>query len=377
MKVRIDKGALITPLYRAQGVIDRKASTNVLACVHLVAADGALTFTATDYDVTMTAHVSANVDEPGAALVNGRALFDVVRALPDGVDVQMTCDDSHRIRIEAGRAYYHLNGLAPEEFPDVVEEGSGKRLQLDKDQVAGMLKRTLFSVSADESRPALNGVLLEIEPAGPTQAQLRMVSTDGHRLSKVERTAEAVDYDGTSHRCIIHRRGAAELQRIFESNDQGVRIEFLGRNVVFVSDNARLQVRQIEESFPEYDRVIPDQGDVRVTVSKDALVNAIRRVSSLASGKHNLLRMDLESGRISLEMVHADFGDAHEELEVPDYDGQPVSVGFNPRYLIEVCGVLDSKLESVSLELSDQFSPCLIQADEEPGSTFVVMPMRL
>ena len=198
MKVRIDKGALITPLYRAQGVIDRKASTNVLACVHMVAADGGLTFTATDYDVTMTADVSAEVVEPGAALVNGRALFDVVRALPDGVDVLMTSDDSHRIRIEAGRAYYHLNGLAPEEFPDVVEEGSGKRLHLDKEEVSGMLRRTLFSVSADESRPALNGVLLEIEPASPTQALLRMVSTDGHRLSRVERTVEASDYDGSS-----------------------------------------------------------------------------------------------------------------------------------------------------------------------------------
>lgn len=375
MKVRIDKGALITPLYRAQGVIDRKASTNVLACVHMVAADGGLTFTATDYDVTMTADVSAEVLEPGAALVNGRALFDVVRALPDGVDVLMTCDDSHRIRIEAGRAYYHLNGLAPEEFPDVVEEGSGKRLHLDKEEVSGMLRRTLFSVSADESRPALNGVLLEIAPASPTQALLRMVSTDGHRLSRVERTVEASDYDGSSYKCIVHRRGAAELQRIFEGGDLGVVIEFLGRNVVFSSDHARLQVRQIEESFPEYQRVIPDSGDATVGLSKTALVNAIRRVSSLASGKHNLLRMDLESGRISLEMVHADFGDAHEEIEVPEYEGQAVSVGFNPRYLIDVCGVLD--VETVTLEMSDQFSPCLIHAEDEPGSTFVVMPMRL
>lgn len=375
MKVSIDKGALITPLYRAQGVIDRKASTNVLACVHMVAADGALTFTATDYDVTMTADVSAEVLEPGAALVNGRALFDVVRALPDGVDVMLTCDEHHRIRIEAGRAYYHLNGLAPEEFPDVVEEGSGKRLHLDKEEVAGMLRRTLFSVSSDESRPALNGVLLEIEPASATQALLRMVSTDGHRLSRAERAIEAVDYDGSSYRCIVHRRGAAELLRIFEGGDLSVTIEFLGRNIVFSSDHARLQVRQIDESFPEYQRVIPENSIAKVTLSKTALVNAIRRVSSLASGKHNLLRMDLETGKISLEMVHADFGDAHEEIEAPDYEGSMVSVGFNPRYLIDVCGVLD--VESVTLELSDQFSPCLIHAEDEPGSTFVVMPMRL
>lgn len=375
MKVRIDKGALFVPLYRAQGVIDRKASTNVLACVHITAGDGTLTFTATDYDVTMTADVAADVIEPGAALVNGRALFEVIRALPDGVDVQVSCDPNHRIRIEAGRSYYHLNGLAPSEFPQVLEDASGKTLHLDKDQVSGMLRRTLFSVSSDESRPALNGVLLEIEPEQSNQALIRMVSTDGHRLSKVERVVETSDYDGAEHTCIVHRRGAAELQRIFEGPDQGVRIEFLGRTVVFSSDHTRLQVRQIDESFPAYDRVIPDQGDVQVTISKSAFINAIRRVSSLATGKHNLLRMELNAGHMALEMVHADFGDAHEELEIPEYEGAHVEVGFNPRYLLEVCQVMEG--DSITLELSDQFSPCLLQSEDEAGSTFVVMPMRL
>ncbi|HAN32106.1 MAG TPA: DNA polymerase III subunit beta, partial [Myxococcales bacterium] len=345
------------------------------SCVHITAGDGTLTFTATDYDVTMTADVAADVMESGAALVNGRALFEVVRALPDGVDVQLSCDTNHRIRIEAGRSYYHLNGLAPSEFPQVLEDASGKSLHLDKDQLSNMLRRTLFSVSHDESRPALNGVLLEIEPDQSNHALIRMVSTDGHRLSKVERAVEASDYDGAEHSCIVHRRGAAELLRIFEGPDQGVRIEFLGRTVVFTSDHARLQVRQIEERFPEYNRVIPEQGDVHITVSKTAFVNAIRRVSSLATGKHNLLRMDLDDGRMALEMVHADFGDAHEELEIPEYQGSQVEVGFNPRYLLDVCNVMET--DSITLELRDQFSPCLLQSEDESGSTFVVMPMRL
>ena len=377
MKATIDKGALLVPLYRAQGVIDRKAAHNVLACVHIAASDDGLTFTATDYDVTVRAEVSATIEEPGAALVNGKTLFDVVRVLPDGASVELTAQDNHRVRIEAGRAYYHLNGMAPEEFPEVIEEGDGKSLLLDKVQVEAMLRRTLFSVSVDDNRPALNGVLVEIEPAETDgHAVLRMVSTDGHRLSKVERTIEAGDYDGTRWRCIIHRRGAAELQRIFEGSDPTVRIEFLGRNVVFSSDKARLQVRQIEESFPEYQRVIPEQGDVTVTVSKEALGAAIRRVSSLgSSGKHNMLRVDLGDGRLSLEVVHHDFGEAHEELEIPDYDGQKVSVGFNPKYLLDVFSVIDA--ETVTLEMSDQFSPCLVTSEDEPGAIFVVMPMRL
>lgn len=376
MKVRIEKALLMVPLYRAQGVVDRKATTNVIACVHIAAAEEGLTFTATDYDVTVVAEVSADVLEPGAALVNGRALYDVVRALPDGSTVTLTSDANHRLRVEAGRSYYHLNGMAPEEFPvDAIEATSGRGLVVDKSQIDTMLKRTLFSVSTDDSRPALNGVLVEIEPEAPGQARLRMVSTDGHRLSKVERTVAAADYDGHKHRCIVHRRGAAELLRILEGSDPSVRIEFAGRNVVFASDKARLQVRQIEENFPDYARVIPDRGDASVTLATGGLMGSIRRVSSLGSSKDPLLRVDIADGRMALEMQYTDYGDAHEEIELPDWQGGHLKVGFNPKYLLDVCNVLAS--ENITLELSDQFSPCLLHSDEEPGSIFVVMPMRL
>lgn len=376
MKVRIDKAALMVPLYRAQGVLDRKSPTNVLACVHIAASEQGLTFTAADIDVTVTAEVSADVIEPGAALVNGRALFDVVRALPEDASVTLTSEPNHRMRIEAGRAKYHLNGFAPEEFPeDRFEVAAGRSLLCDKSQVESMLRRTLFSVSSDEGRPALNGVLLEIEPEGDGHARLRMVSTDGHRLSKAERTVATADYDGAKHRCIVHRRGATELQRIFEGSDPSVTIGFVGRNVVFSSDKARLQVRQIDESFPDYSRVIPDRGDISVTLPSAQLTASIRRVASLSSAKDTTLRVDLGDGVMALEMNHGPLGDAHEELEIAEFQGTRQKVGFNPRYLLDVCSVLGS--DNITLELSDQFSPCLVHSDEEPGAVFVIMPMRL
>lgn len=378
MRVRIDKGLLYTPLYRSQGVVDRnKGATSILSAVHIVATeDQRLVFTATDYDVTLAADVSATVEQPGAILVNGRAIFDVVRALPDGAEVVIVAEDRQRVRIECGRAYYHLNSMGPEEFPDVIEDSTGRSFVMDKAVVESMFRRTLFSVSTDESRAALNGVLLELEPIGGDAdlVRVRMVSTDGHRLSRVERRVSIPGYGGAVHRTIVHRRGASELSRMFESVDTAVRIELLARNIMFESDHARLQVRQIDESFPDYQRVIPDGGKVTVTVSRAALSAAIRRVSTLGGGKHSLLRVELGDNTMALEMASADFGDAHEELEV-DYAGPSVAVGFNPRYVLDVLGVLDS--ESVQLTMSDQFSPCLIQSDEEPGAVFVVMPMRL
>jgi len=375
MKVRIDKAALMVPLYRAQGVVNHKHTNNILACVHIAAGDDGLTFVATDYDIVITTQVAADVLEPGSALINGRALFDVVRALPEGSSVLLSSDANQRLRIETGRSYYHLNGFAPEEFPQLEELQSGRSLVCDKSQLEVLLKRTLFSVSPDPQRPALNGILFEIEPDGEGRALIRTVSTDGHRLSKAERTVATNDYAGDKHRCIIHHRGAAELQRILEGSDPSVRIEFIGRNVVFSSDKARLQVKQIEENFPDYARVIPERGDAAVTLVTSALVASIRRVSSLGSPKEAILRVELDEGHMALEMTYLDFGDAHEDLEVPEYRGSKLKVGFNPKYLLDVCGVLGS--ETITIEVSDQFSPCLLHSDEEPGSVFVIMPMRL
>ena len=380
MKVRIDKAALTVPLYRAQGVISRKPMNNVLAHVHIAASADGLVFTAAEYDVTVVAEVAADVIEPGAAVVNGRSLFDIVRALPDGATVQLSTEANNRLRIEAGRAYYYLNGMAPEEFPpNAIEDTQGRGLLCDKSHLETMLKRTLFSVSQEENRPALNGVLLEIEPEGngapANQVRIRMVSTDGTRLSKAERSMTVSDYDGQKHQWILHHRGASELQRIFEGADPSARIEFVGRNVVISSDKARVQVRQIEERFPDYTRVIPERGDASVTLTTSEFMSAVRRVSSLASARGDSpLRVELEAGRMVLEMSHND-GEAHEEIDLPDYQGAKIKVGFNPRFLLDVCNVLGT--EHITLELSDQFSPCLLHADEEPGCVFVIMPMRM
>ena len=140
--------------------------------------------------------------------------------------------------------------------------------------------------STDDTRPHLAGALFEGEAR-----TVRMVTTDGHRLSKAERIVAASDYDGHKQRCIVHRRGAAELQRILEGSDPSVRVEFSGRNVIFSSDKARLQIRQIEESFPDYARVIPDRGDTAVTLATGGLASSIRRVKALGAAKDPLLRL--------------------------------------------------------------------------------------
>jgi len=392
MKVNIQREALRKPLYRAEGVVERKNPSNVLSGVRIEATESGLTFFATDYDVTLTAETIADVIEPGTALINGRTLYDVVRALPEEASVTLTVDAKFRAHISAGRSAYTLNGLDPAEFPNVVDTAAGPSFLMDKSDLESMLRRTLFSVAQDESRPALNGILLQIEPSpsgADDRARVRLVSTDGHRLSKTERDVTAQGYNGQPRSTIVHRRGAAELKRIFEGDDPGVRIEFVGRNVVFSSDKARLQVRQIEETFPEYDRVIPKKADAVLTVSAREFASAIRRVSTIAAIKGHMVRVEIGAGELAVEMEHPDYGHAREVLEVPDYQGRSVAVGFNPQYLLEVLAVINAETERpegtdgaeagprVIVSLSDQFSPCLLRAEDDESSVFVVMPMRL
>lgn len=383
MKVRIDKAALMVPLYRAQGAADERSNqsnANVTACVHIEAEEDRLVLSATDYEVTVNAEVSAEVIEAGSALVSAKGLFQVVRALADGAVVTLTSDENHRMRIEAGRAYFHLNGLPPYEFPPQnLDSAAGRMLLTDKVHVEAMLRHTLFSVSTDDRRPAISGILLEVEPESDGQVRLRMVSTDGLRLSKVERTILAPDFEGGKLSCIVHRRGAAELQRLIEGSDPALRIEFVGRNLVFSSDRTRLQVRQVEANFPDYTRVVPDHGDHVVTVPREALATAIRRVALLGvKGRDDHiqpLKLEIEPGRIQLEMNFPSYGDAHEELEFDSWQGAAMKFLFNPKHLLDVCNVIGG--ENITLELRDQLSPCLVHSDEEPGSQFVIMPMRL
>lgn len=378
MRVRIDKAALMLPLTRAANAADQRSNnTSITGCVHLSASDTTLTLQATDYEINLHTSVQADVQEPGEAVINAKALHQVVHGLPSGAVITLSVEvtgkqhKNYRMRIETGRIYYHLNGMAPEEYP-TLEQVAGKGIVIEKAHFAAMLKRTLFSTSTDDSRPAITGVLLTIEPRDDGSVNLLMVSTDGHRLSCAQRTAVPSERESGSQSCIIHRRGAAELQRLLDGVDPLLRISFSGRKLEFESDGAKLMLRPIDATFPDYRKVIPDPERV-VKINKAVLVSSIKRV--LALGKTDTLKMELSANSISLDATYMDCGDAHEELAIEGWAGDVLRIGYNPKYLLDALNGLDS--ETVQLGVIDQMSPSLLSSDEDPGTQYVVMPVRL
>lgn len=376
MEIRIEQRVLQQMLYRAQGIVDKKSTLNVLAHV-LIESVGkdAVRISCTDYDVGLLAVYPAEVIEPGAMAVNGRNVFDVVKALPDA-PVTLKKQPNHWVDLSCGRSQFKLTGIPPEDFPEQKDPEDLPGVVLDRTTLLQLIDKTIFSISTDESRMNLNGAYFKAEPADGDRSVLRvsMVSTDGHRLSRVRRELPVPDPIEKPIDAIVHRKGIAELKRILEGDDEAVQISSFQNNMVFRYENAVLFVRQIEDSFPEYEKVIPRESAVGVLLDKQELLQGVRRVGTLTSAKVQIVKVALEKEKVVLATNNPDFGEARVEVDAA-YDGASIVVGFNHRYLVDVLGVIEGT--HVKFRINDEFSPGVVESDDDPGATFVIMPMRI
>lgn len=376
MEIRIDQRVLLQMLYRAQGIVDKKSTLNVLAHV-LIESVGkdAVRISCTDYDVGLLAVYPAEVLEPGAMAVNGRNVFDVVKALPDA-PVTLKKQPNHWVDLTCGRSAFKLTGIPAEDFPEQKDPEDLPGVTLDRTTLLQLIDKTIFSISTDESRMNLNGAYFKAEPADDDRTQLRisMVSTDGHRLSRVVRELPVPDPVEKTLDAIVHRKGIQELKRILEGDDESVQISSFQNNMVFRYENAVLFVRQIEDSFPEYEKVIPRDSAVNVALDKNELLQAIRRTATLTSAKVSIVKVSLEDGKVVLTTNNPDYGEARVEVDA-EYSGKTIVVGFNYRYMMDVLGVIEG--EAVQFKINDEFSPGVLESENDPGATFVIMPMRI
>ncbi len=201
-----------------------------------------------------------------------------------------------------------------------------------------------------------------------------MVSTDGHRLSKVQTDTEVQGFEGTGQQAIVHKKGVQEVRRLLEDDSPVIEVGFARGFILFRAGGTTFTVRQIEDSYPDYERVIPASSPVKVEVDRQRMIQAIRRIAILTSSKTYIVKMELGDGRLAFTTSNPDYGEGRDEIDV-DYTGDGMVVGFNYGYLLDALGVLRS--QTVTLECADGFSPTVITADGEPGALFVVMPMRI
>lgn len=372
MKVTVERSELLRSLSHVHRVVERRSTIPILANVMIRSENGQLAFKATDLDLEIMEAIAADVASSGVTTVPAHMFYEIVRKLPEGAQVVLEgSGDRAVLVIRAGRSRFTLQTLPESDFPDLAAGDMSHEFVLPAADLKRLIDKTQFAISTEETRYYLNGIYLHMAEAGK-KAVLRAVATDGHRLAQVELTAP----EGASGMpgIIIPRKTVGEVQRLVEDIDGEIKIELSATKIRFTIDAVVLTSKLIDGTFPDYARVIPLGNDKQLEVEKRDFEQAVDRVSTVASERGRAVKLSLSGGRLVLSVINPDSGSATEEIEV-GYDADPLDIGFNSRYLLDIAAQIEG--DTAVLKLADPGSPTLIQDKDAKGALYVLMPMRV
>jgi len=366
MKIIAKREAILSPLQAVIGVVERRQTMPILANVLVSAKGGRLSVTATDLEVELVATSEVDVQRNGEVTVPGRKLLDICRALPEGVEMNLTLD-GERLTVRARKSRFTLSTLPASEFPTVDEINAQQTLKVPQKDFKRLLEKTHFSMAQQDVRYYLNGLLLE------TSAKtLRSVATDGHRLALCE--VELAEGAKSGQQVIVPRKGVLELQRILGSEDHMLELGIGSNHVRVQIGDIRFTSKLIDGRFPEYGRVIPNNPPQLVTAVREDLRQALQRAAILSNEKYRGIRFAVKPNTLTIQSHNPEQEEAEEEVEV-GYDGPELEIGFNVNYLLDALAAIDGP--EVQVGLTDGNSSCLIRSAADASARFVVMPMRL
>ena len=339
MNFEIDKKEFLKGLSLIQSMTARKTTLPILTHVLMELQRDAFYLMGTDLEIGIREQLSVKVHEEGRASVSAKKLFEVVRELPEET-IHIQKKENHWITLRCGKSVFNIAGLDPEEFPSLPAYQEESFSQLPNFLLSEMMEKTVFAASSEESRYHLNGILFQQKKQAGKEI-LRMVATDGHRLSLIDREGEAVR--GIEKGVIIPKKGIMEMRKILadQSREEPVGIYFDQTHGFLKMGKSLMVIRLIDGEFPEYEQVIPKQNDKKLTVDKERVYDCLKRVSTMASERVEGVKLSIKSGSIEFSSYNQDYGDAKEEVEV-GYGGPSLEVGFNSRYLMEALNVMDT-----------------------------------
>jgi DNA polymerase III subunit beta len=372
MRLSIDKPGLAKALAHVASVVERRNTIPILSNVLISADKNELKLTATDLDIEMVETVPCKAKGEGSTTVPAHMLHDIVRKLPDGSDIELTKDgDQGRLTIACGPARFSLQTLPADDFPALSVEDLNHAFSVPAKELKKLIDKTKFAISTEETRYYLNGIYLHAAKSDG-KASLRAVATDGHRLAQVELPlpSGAKDMPGV----IVPRKTVAELARLAEDSDGDIRIELSGSKIRVTGPRVVLTSKLIDGTFPDYERVIPQNNDKRMEVDNATFAQAVDRVSTLSSDKGRAVKLSLGDGKLTLSVNNPDSGSATEELSV-DYDSDPLEIGFNARYLLDISQQLEGG--NAEFMLADPGSPTMVRDTKDNSALYVLMPMRV
>ncbi|MBU3077245.1 DNA polymerase III subunit beta [Sphingomonas quercus] len=370
MKATIERATLLRGLSHVQSVVERRNTIPILSNVLIEAQGGeGLKLMATDLDLQVVETVAAAIDQPGATTVSAHTLFDIVRKLPEGSQVQLTAAEG-KMQVVAGRARFNLATLPRDDFPVIAEGELPTRFELPAETLKQIIDKTRFAISTEETRYYLNGIFLHV--SDETQPVLKAAATDGHRLARV--TVARPEGASGMPDVIIPRKCVAELRKLLDEVDGSVAISLSTSKIRFGLGNATLTSKLIDGTFPDYSRVIPTANDKLLRIDPKSFMEGVDRVATIASEKTRAVKMALDRDKIILSVTSPENGTAAEEVP-GDYSAAGFEIGFNARYLLDILGQIEG--DQVEVHLADAAAPTLIRENDKAAALYVLMPMRV
>jgi len=366
MKFKISRENFLKPLQQVAGVVERRQTLPILSNILLKLDDQQLSLTGTDLEVEMVALTEVVGSESGEITVPARKLLDICRELPDNADIEVSLNEQ-RLEIRAGRFKSHLSTLPAMDFPVVDKSETQQSATVDSQSLKQLLELTGFAMAQQDVRYFLNGMLIE-----HGEGYLRSVATDGHRLAM---NSLPLDKGQASlGQVIVPRKGVLELQRLLAEFEENVNISIGSSHLCLQAGGYRLTTKLIDGRFPDYERVIPRNGDKTILANKQALRRALNRTAILSNEKFRGIRVQFTSGLIQLTANNPEQEDAEESVPV-EYTGPDLEIGFNVGYLLDVLNVVRS--DEVRITVFDENSSALLEDPASENALYVIMPMKL
>jgi DNA polymerase-3 subunit beta len=371
MEIRINRDTFFKAISKVQSIIEKRSNMPILSMILLSTTNSNLNISATDLEISLQQTVPAEVIKKGSITISGRKIFEILKESTSDT-IYFKEKENHWIFISDNKTQYNLACMPPEEYPIFIEPENTPTIEIPGEMLSEMINKTIYSVTMEEAGFKLSGVFIE-KINKEDQTFLRMVATDGHRLSLIDKHDQNVKDMDIDKGVMIPKKGMLELNRLASGEDK-ISLGFKQNNCVAKKENSLIIIRLLETKFPDYNSVIPKKVKHKIKVNKQQILESMKKMMILSSESYRGVKITLEKNKMELVSVNPDLGDVKDNIEI-QFDDKRLEMGFNSRYFIEVLQSMDS--EEVEVAFIDNASPCIIKGDDDSGFLGLIMPMRI
>ncbi len=365
MEVKLTRESLQKGVQTVQNAVSQKSGLPILSNILFEASKDKIKLIATDLEIGIICKLTGvSVEEDGSISIPAKKVSDIVKELPNS-DIHISAKKNNQVVIKCEKSVFKIMGLPKDEFPKVPELSDKDSISISQQQLKSILNSTAFAISKDETRYVLNGILFSV-----SDKKLRVVATDGRRLAMMEKDLQK--NPGFSKKVIVPSKAVGEVMRILK-DDGDVNISFSENQVAFELDSSLLITRLIEGEYPNYEQVIPKQGQDKMSVNKDNFYAAVKRASLLTTPDSQSIKLDIGKNKVVISKASQDGSESREDVDC-EYAGEDLSIGFNPNYLMDPLKNVNE--QEIVFEFAGQDKRGVLRA-EGGDYVYIVLPVRM